>query len=326
MSDKDGLISVDDMTEEELKGFSPEELDAWRRDDETDDGDQKETDEEAENKQIEDESAEESEESEVADEAEEPADEPASDETAPDTGEVDAAEIAVAAGAEAPQDDAPDPAVASAQEVSAARAFEFEAPKEAIDAIDSHKTAMKELIADYSDGEITVADYETKRLEIIDQINEISVGINNARMDARQDYQTAEAKVARDTAQWQMEINQFFAENQDIQQSTVKFAGMDALVKQLATDKGWATKPGPEILREAKRRLDKEFGEPIPAKPKKRAQKNIPVTLGNAPAAGENPTSNDSQFSFLDDLSEEDFEKAYIKFTPAEMKQYRSEA
>ena len=303
MSEKDGLIAVDDMTEEELKGFSEDELAALRGEDEESYGDEEETAvvEEAPVTEAVEEEVEEVEETAEA-ETEETEEEVAVEATEDTTEEAEPAEEPTVT-----EEVAPVPEVQ----------YQYAEPEEAVKEIDASKVEMATLLADYRDGEIDVEQYETKRFEIVSKINEINIGINNSKLMAEMNHQ-------QEVQRWNMEQASFFAENPDFKLNTVKYNALNSAVQAVANEEKWAGKSGSAILNEAKRQIDEAFGTTPKPKRKAKAAKKIPQTLGTIPAADENSTTDQGKFSYLDNLEGEALEQAYMKLSDADRNTYLS--
>lgn len=148
-------------------------------------------------------------------------------------------------------------------------------------------------------------------------------------------------EMARTTAEniWKAEQNAFFSEHGYLKDNPIVYESYAREVNRLLEDKEWGSKPGPDILAEAKKNIDSAFGikpgekSDLPPEKKEKtlgqkavdkakkanAEKAAPKTLKDVPAADKN---TDGAFDHLDDLDGQELEAAIEKMTPAEREAY----
>lgn len=188
-------------------------------------------------------------------------------------------------------------------------------PQPAADLAPDYTAQLAALKQKFDDGEIELSDYLDQR----DAINE-------ARVIARTSMHIAEQQ--REQA-WQYENTRFFEEHQEYSaaKSRMRFAAMQAAIDEIGSDPGSARMSYRELLLEAKKRVDAEFGgakmpteqqptQKTPAKPRLVSDRSkLPPSLKDVPAAAPAPEGG-GEFTKLEGLSGMELEAAVARLTP----------
>lgn len=199
-----------------------------------------------------------------------------------------------------------------------------------------------------------------RKLELTEQRSELRAQHMQAEREIERNQQAAEQFWAHEQKLFFDDHPEYYDKEkgkdgkEQLVPNPVMMGALDATVKRLAGKEENANRTGMWFLKEAHRIVSSKFApkeapaaddkekekdkgkkpvaekKPIPKDKQRKANlKVVPKTLGNVPAADDNDTGNDGEFSHLDKLAEKggmEFEEALSKLTPAQQDRYLKSA
>lgn len=201
-------------------------------------------------------------------------------------------------------------------------------PETQLSTINEEREAINKRLADltrqFEDGEITTREFASGQQEAFTKLAELTKA-------------EAKAEFARDfnNAQWERDVRRFLRDNEQYR-SPILYQALNAALAVVNKEEGAESLDGDQLLREAHKRVMKEFGQqpppaakgarPMPknAEAEARARRAAPKTLAEVPAADDADVAG-GKFSHLDRLSGMDYERALAKLSPEEAAAYEAE-
>lgn len=191
-------------------------------------------------------------------------------------------------------------------------------PEGFADNVASLDAKSKELIAQFQEGNLDIADFLAQKAEIDTQLLQLKFQEEQAKWAQAQN-ENARAQ------RWQWEQERFFSQkSSELYQDPLLMAALDASVKFLARDAANASRPSAWFLEEADRQVRSRFnlGSVSPVATAKQADQPKPQptikTIGGLPAAAPNPVGDDIM-SKIGALEGEDLEKYFARLSPADV-------
>lgn len=191
-------------------------------------------------------------------------------------------------------------------------------PEGFADNVASLDAKSKELITQFQEGNIDIADFVAQKAEIDAQLLQLKFQEEQAKW-AQSQNENARAQ------RWEWEQERFFGQkSSELYKDPLIMAALDASVKFLAADVANAKKPAAWFLEEADRQVRSRFNlgavPPVAAVKPSEPPKPQPTikTIGGLPAAAPNPVGDDIM-SKIGLLEGEDLEKYFAKLSPADV-------